>query len=340
VPSELRPNSAVVTSSHWHFHGEDRDADLTIPTSGKHLPKRWIHRPEDMTRHITKVHGGTNVQTVHLDENRAKYVFPTGNGAKRLDVHPKAWVRFVNASRVFLGIEGCIKADAMLSAGEAVFSVPSVTLWAAPELSAFTRRLKGKVVYIVPDADFAENDLVMTQAMFCRTFLRRRGITAHVAVPSIEEDAPRDENGKLIRNGVDDFLYYGGTMNDLAVLERETPYGLAEWLAERRTFRKDKVVRGAEVLESLATHAGANGEIRAPLRSVARIMGVHHSRVERGVRDLEEWGVAEISGSLARQPRHYDRKTRRWVGWEWKEQPTIRIVPELRAKDTLHRLGG
>lgn len=340
VPSELRPDSAVVTSSHWHFHGNERDGDLIIPTTGKHLPKRWIHRPEDVARHIAKVHAGTNVQIVHLVENRAKYVFPTGDGAKRLDVHPQGWSRFVNASRVAFGIEGCIKADAMYSAGWAVCSVPSVTLWFAPEFPAFAKRyLAGKVVYIIPDADWYENDLVMTQAMFCRTYLRKLGVDAHVAAPPVKENDPRDKNGKLVRNGVDDFLSYGGTMDDLSVLERETPYGLAEWLAERRTWRKDKVVRGAEVLESLALHADPNGRIRAPLRSVARIMGVHHSRVEHGVRDLEECGVVEIEGSLATHARHYDRE-KGWVGWDWKERPTITIVPALRAKDSIHRLRG
>jgi hypothetical protein len=329
VPAELRPDTAVETSSHHHYHGEQRDGDLFIPTTGTRLPKRWIHRPEDMSRHIEKVHGGTNDQTVHLDKNLAKYVFPPGDGAKRIDVHPQAWPRFVNASRVFFVIEGCIKADAVLSAGEAVFSVPSVTLWLAPELSAFTRNLRGKVVYIVPDADWAKNGAVITQAMFCRSFLRRAGVDAHVA-------APPEEHGL---KGVDDFLAHGGySVNDLAVLERETPYGLAEWLAERGTWRKTKAVRGAEVLESLALHADMNGQIRASLRSVARIMGCHHSRVERAVKDLVECGVIEVEGSLDTHARHYD-KEKGWVGWEWKERPAITIVPELRAKDTTHPLG-
>ena len=231
---------------------------------------------------------------------------------------------------MFFGIEGCIKADAILSAGEAVFSVPSVTLWSCRELRRFSRSyLAGRVVYIVPDADWHQNGAVMTQAMFCRTYLRKLGVSAHVAAPPLESG----------QKGVDDYLGHGGTIKDLAVLERETPYGLAEWMVERRTWRKDKVVLGAETLESLATHADGNGEIRFSLRTVARIMDVHHSRVQRGIHALAEIGAVTVDGSLESYARHYDRKTERWVGWEWSDRPAITIVPELRAKDSTRPLG-
>jgi hypothetical protein len=59
--------------------------------------------------------------------------------AKRIDVHPLVWAQdgLEHAERFFFGIEGCIKADAILTAllraGQppAVFSVPSVSLWEA-----------------------------------------------------------------------------------------------------------------------------------------------------------------------------------------------------------------
>jgi hypothetical protein len=330
---ELRPDAAVVTSSHWHYHGDELKAELVIPSTGKPLPSKWAHKPEHMQRHIEKVHGGVNDQTVHLDENRAKYVFPPGDGAKRLDMHPEAWTRFTNASRVFFVIEGCIKADAVLSAGEAVFSVPSVTLWAAPELTSFARTLRGKVVYIIPDADWITNGNVITQAIFCRTYLRRLGITqTHVGAPPYDR---YQANDKL--KGIDDHLAYGGSMDDLDVTARETPYGLAEYLAERRTWRRDRVVRNAEVLEGLALHADSNGQVWASLRAVARIMGIHHSRVERAVRDLEWCGAIHVDGDLSTRPRHCDPKMG-WVGWDWNDRPTITIVPELRAKDSFRRL--
>jgi hypothetical protein len=348
VPAELRPDTAVVTSSHYHFHGDEREGDLTIPTTGTRLPRKWIHSPEEMPRHIEKVHGGNNVQTVHQSDNLAKYVFSPGDGAKRLDMHPHGWIRLRKAPRVMFGIEGCIKADAMSSQDEAVFSVPAVTHWRAPELPAFAKRyLVGKVVYIIPDADLHNREApghtnVITQALLCRSELRSLGLEAHVAAPPAEEDSPRDANGKLILNGVDDFLVSGGTMDDLVVLERDTPRGLAEILAERNPrFRKDRVVRNAKLVEGLAIHADANGEIRAPLGAVARAMGLNRHTAPEALRDLhDEYGVVEIvGGTLETYSRHYDYKTKRYVGWEWKDRPAIRIIPELRAKDSYRRLG-
>jgi hypothetical protein len=348
VPAELRPDIAVVTSSHYHYHGNDPHADLTIPTTGTRLPRKWIDSPEEREHHIRKVHGGINVQTVHLDENRAKYVFSPGDGAKRLDMHPHGWVRLLKASRVMFGIEGCIKADAMQSAGEAVFSVPAVTHWRAPELPTFARRyLVGKTVYIIPDADLHNLEApghtnVITQALFCRSYLRRLGIVAHVAAPPAEEDAPRDSNGKLILNGFDDFRVSGGTVDDLVVLERETHRGLAEVLGDRDSkWRKDRLVRNAKFMEGLALHADGHGEIHHPLGTVARMMGLNRHTAPEALRDLhDELGVVEvIGGTLETYSRHYDYKTKQHVGWEWKDKPGIRIIPELRAKDSYRRLG-
>jgi hypothetical protein len=334
VPAELRPDRKVKTKSWDHYHGDDPNADLTLP-SGKRLHKRWIRRPEHVKRHIEKEHGGVNVQTIHRNENWAKYVFPTGKGAKRLDVHPEAWPKFVNASRVFFGIEGCIKADAMLSSGEAVLSVPSVTLWRAPELASFAGAFQGMVVYIVCDADGITNDAVITQALFCRTYLRNLGVDAYIAAPPF---TAYKRNNEL--KGVDDHLAHGGTMEDLDVFERETAHGLAEHLAERGKCRFNRIVRNADVLENLALHAGEDGEIRASLRTVASIMSVHHSRVQRAARDLQEWEAIEIDGDLDIYARHYDPREKRLVGWDWEDQPVIRIAPKFRARTKVHRLGG
>jgi hypothetical protein len=329
VPAELRPDRAVSTDSHWHYHG-DEPVDLVIPSTGNPLPRKWTHRPEAMSKHIEKVHGGVNVQTVHLDENLAKYVFPPGNGAKRLDVHPEGWTRFVADPVVFFGLEGCIKADAMFSAGKAVYSVPSVTLWNAPEHRQFARRyLVGKTVYIVCDSDWYENHAVITQAMFSRTFLRRLGVDAHVCAPP----APGG-----IKVGVDDHLGDGGSMSDLVVIERETPYGLAEFLAERGIRRSDAIVRDAEVLEALSLHAGSDGTIQTSLRSFSRIMGLPLVRVQRAIEDLREVGAITVDGSLETRAQYFDWKTRKWVGLDWTERPTLTITKGLCARDTRRRL--
>src|SRR5215207_836024 len=63
------------------------------------------------------------------------------NLARRVDIHPMALERLEAAEAVYFGIEGCLKADAILSAiiregrNESVFSVPSVSLWEAEELA-------------------------------------------------------------------------------------------------------------------------------------------------------------------------------------------------------------
>jgi hypothetical protein len=328
-PAELRPDSAVVTDSHWHYHGEPQD-ELIIPSTGNRLPQKWTHAPDNMARHIEKKHGGVNDQTVHLDENRAKYVFPTGNGAKRIDMHPDAWSRFTNASRVLFMMEGCIKADCALSQGEAVLGVPSVTLWRAPDLDATARYLRGRVTYLVIDADGFTNHAVMTQAMFLHTYLTKRGVCAYVAAPPYDAF---QRNPEL--KGYDDHCVSGGTTEDLIVIERETgPADFALWLAARGKWKNNKVVLAAEVRDALAKHAGEDGKIEAPLRSVARIMGVHHSRVARGVHALEECEGVTISGSLETKARWYGK------GIEWEDRPVITLHPDLRAKTTFRRLGG
>jgi hypothetical protein len=80
------------------------------------------------------------------DPDGAKYVFPKGSKyAKRIDMHPLAVGLLRDAKRIYFGLEGCIKADAMLSAilrsreKASVLSVPSVTLWPiGPERTSWT----------------------------------------------------------------------------------------------------------------------------------------------------------------------------------------------------------
>jgi IclR helix-turn-helix domain len=340
VPAELRPDDGtpthtgvtVETDSHWHYHGDPLWPDRpTIPTTGKKLPKRWMHKPEEMTRHIERIHDGINIHDVHLDRNMAKYVFVPGEGAKRLDVPPNVMGRLSqNAPRAFV-MEGCLKTDAVVSAGWFAYGVPSVTLWRAPEHKHFAGRyLAGEVLYIICDSDWYDNELVITQAMFCRTELRKLGVMAQVAAP------PAITGTKV---GVDDHLGKGETMSDLIVIDREPKYGLAEFIAERGQWRKDRVIRGAEVLEALAIHAGEDGRISASLRSISRVMGVHKSRVERALRDLEHCGAVTIEGDLQAQYQWKDRKTGRWVNYDWIDRPTIIIAPDLRAETLRKRLG-
>jgi proteasome lid subunit RPN8/RPN11 len=115
------------------------------PDEGKYLfapgPKKWIEPVHDHDevfeesyvghrarwRHIMAEHDGKDVAGPHSHPKEVKDL--STPLARRLDIHPNACSRLKSAERVFYVIEGCIKSDAVLTAGEAVFSVPSVTLW-------------------------------------------------------------------------------------------------------------------------------------------------------------------------------------------------------------------
>src|SRR5450759_1838143 len=136
----------------------------------QHAPSGWItklissdhswftKRKEQgmLGRHIKHRHGGVKPDGPHDHEWRVRDSNPI---AMRLDVHPWA-ASFDAVDIVFFIIEGCIKADAVLTyirkhhLRASVFSVPATSQWHAPELEAFARGyLPGKTVYIVCDAD-------------------------------------------------------------------------------------------------------------------------------------------------------------------------------------------
>ena len=360
VYAELRPDEAVETGTIEHDHEkafagkparrakhidmEHGGADLIglhkHPRTAKYLfppnPLRerrykhdhaecYAHRPEKRAQHVRRHHEGVDRSGLHghtyLAEDK------TNGRAKRLDMHPLAVPLFENAPRAFFSIEGCFKADSILSKGEAAFSVPSVTLWDAPELLAFAEKyLAGKLVIVVPDADWRDNWLVTAQAMLCRSFLRQRcGLRALVAAPPDD----RNEAGELKYKGIDDFLGAGGSLDDLVVIGREMPPAFDQWVRDQRG-RSDGLLRDADVLQNLALHADTDGTIRKALGPIAKIMRTHHSRVARGITSLEEREAITIEGSL------YTRRGL-WEGGyfdrslNWENQPTIIIAEELRA---------
>jgi hypothetical protein len=199
------------------------------------------------------------------------------NYAARIDMHPLALEKFAGADVVYFGIEGCIKADAILSAGGAVLSVPSVTLWDTPELEDPGFRdmyLAGKTIVIVPDADWHKNSRVIMQARFLQTALAYHGLTAIVAAPP-EAVYEMDSNIK----GVDDFLgLYEGKLEDLEVVEHIVPVErihnlVADLHVGNGRPRADAIVRNTAVLMALVAHAN-DGKINAPYSTIARIVGL------------------------------------------------------------------
>jgi len=217
--------------------------------------------------------------------------------AKRIDVNPLVWRHggFEKAERVFFGIEGCIKADAiltaLLAAGEpaAIFSVPSVSLWEATypaaedeiedgdELAAFVQtHLLGKLVCIVPDADAGTKDEVMMQALLCRSTVRRLGAQAEIVLP------PDDRLEQGIK-GVDDYLGSSGrTLDGMVWFRKEPPdeRQLGQWRLGRQAgthWPADRLQRAIETLQALATHAGEQGQFSASVRLLSRAIGRRRS---------------------------------------------------------------
>jgi hypothetical protein len=292
--------------------------------------------------------------------------------AKRVDVNPIVWQHggFEQAEQVFFVIEGCIKADAIISAllasGQppAVFSVPSVSLWEATypaeedtihfgdELAAFAHRhLLDKLVCIVPDADAHTKHEVMTQALLCRSVLRKLGAKAEIVLP------PDDRLDKGIK-GVDDYLGKGGgTLAEMVWYRKEPPPRevIRDWLVQRREqpWHARGLLRAIDTLQVLATHAGEQGEFSASLRLLARATSQRRTapqqshdepdafqradpeavrmRIQRGFRDLVEVGAVTSNKPLSvRQDRFRGGYFQRGLHWA-EDSVVITVNEELRA---------
>jgi hypothetical protein len=176
---------------------------------------------------------------------------------------------------VFFGIEGCMKADAILSAGEAVFSVPAVGQWRAPELRAFAKRyLKDKLVVIVPDADWYVKDEVIRQARECKEHLEYDlGIDALIAAP------PRAGLPKI--KGIDDYLGPDGrgTLEGLEVIDFQLDPIAEAYMLSWPRVRRDAVLNSLKVLRALALRADRQGRVKMSDRAISKRVGISHKAI-------------------------------------------------------------
>ncbi|MDP9222739.1 MAG: hypothetical protein M3P18_02590, partial [Actinomycetota bacterium] len=265
--------------------------------------------------------------------------------AARVDVHPLAVERLDEAKRgrgrTFFVLEGCLKADSILAQGEAVASVPSVSLWAdAPELKPFAEtHLKDVTVFVVCDSDWERenDDSVIRQAIQCREAIRRyaRHKRVFVAAPRpavCKEHGPGTKAGG--KHGVDDFLGEGGSVDDLVVVEREALPDYSELIIQmkmadpnykdRRQLRNVK--RDAAVLRWLVLHAGPDGRTTVAESTIAKNLmeelgsaSEHAARetVSRALASLFNNGTGLISfpdGSLSNRKPLWWMKQGNWVG--------------------------
>jgi hypothetical protein len=117
-----------------------------------HAPKPWVFVP------VTKVdhrHGERSARKWHSEgdttgeHQHVAYVKdPKNSYAQRLDMHPDTLAVLPTARRVFWCIEGVLKNDSLVTAGEATFDVPAVGQWDAQHrrrcLGASADRTRGR----------------------------------------------------------------------------------------------------------------------------------------------------------------------------------------------------
>src|SRR6185312_6898312 len=106
--------------------------DKPVPGRPQRHDHAWVFygRPTARAIHEEASHGGRRVTGMHDHVPESKYVIAPGPHGKRWDTHPRCTRdRFLAAERVWLHMEGALKLDALVSAGEVGADVPSVTLW-------------------------------------------------------------------------------------------------------------------------------------------------------------------------------------------------------------------
>lgn len=323
-----------MSDRHSHPHSHEQ---YSIGQLASHL-RAW-HKDEDPPE-VWEAHPHFSTRKAHE------------NDAARIDVHPWAMDRFKdkNTEVVFAVMEGCLKADAILSyvlknnLAASVYSFPSVTLGQCPELPVFAKKfLKDKTVIIVPDADWFQNPAVENQARIYQARLLTMGANikkVHVAAPPLHTE-----------KGVDDFLGIGkGLLNDLVCIDVEPPRHVERWVNHwdltqsiliresgnsYTRIRSDALRKIVNVLTSMAVFAGAKGEIAVTLSCMANAIGVRQQRVTEVIQSLVTMDAVWVDGILDTGPSFFGG------GDDWVKRPSIHILPEeLRATELPHRTLG
>ena len=339
-----------------------------------------VHLTSEKRQKQHEVIGG-DLDREHRHENEAKYLLPPGPYGKRWDTHPRCTPdRFLSAERVFLHLEGTLKLDALVSAGEVGIDVPSVTLWNrrrddaseldfsvprpqwkgsgggfwadweeygeehAAELDEFEKMQTGELraflethvqapVIVVCDRDWRTNPRVTMEAFSLRDRVRSYGLQCVVAAP-----------GKRTKSkGSDDFLYRGGRVDNLTVVE-PLPRRARGWESFARDYRDGRgdsgrrrpsnvVEQDLAILDWYVTHATELGFVRRAVRRIADRLPVGDKSVRRATLRLAEAGALAIEGSYL-DPEAIRELRRRYATSEPREERT-RSLPLIRVREDL-----
>lgn len=221
-------------------------------------------------------------------QGKTRYTQRPGYGTKHIDIHPLAAPRLGTGEPVYFCLEGCLKADAVLSAGGLAISSTSVTTWKNADLIRLLPRLKSSsVVYVVPDSDYYSsarrnghfNEFVLFQTRAAAQWLKTRGVNARIGVPWTGQPG--------VKTGVDDFLALGYRLDQLTPEEPFPPYpGFAIGPSVRLTNSQARVL---DYLTSLNGYCGAF----LP-RAVAKALGLSRQTVRRAYKRFESMGIMVV----------------------------------------------
>jgi hypothetical protein len=346
-----------------HQH-ENRAKYLFPPGVHREVPwKNHEHAamtPDKLEAHLGRYEHPDGSDTIHFKRTKD----PAVNRAKRIDVHPWAVEKLVDAEVVYFALEGCLKADAILTeilrTGEraSVCSVPSVTLWDCREFTYFVQQyVKGRICIIIPDADWQDErkgGAILSQALYCRS-----AIEELVGRNQAFIAAPPECLGHVKTKGIDDYLRAGGKLHDLKIIDRRPPEDMLVYVFAGPTKNPNGRRRDRAMLRFLSLHADNNGEYSAPLLTIARRVtrkGMDRGAVRQALMNLEEAEAITSDKPLTTTSRQWIRWPEHnpygaeWGmrGWfvnrdqndSWRDTPTFTVDPRYRSEPGPERTVG
>jgi hypothetical protein len=346
-PDEVEPHEEYL-EPHWHknlakycFPPARWEVE---PWDHDHSDRYYAEDPENLEVHLARWHKEPPIILEDGKHRHYRRVKSRDSLARRLDVHPMALPLFDNADLVYFGIEGCLKADAILSEiirqgrRESVFSVPSVSLWDTPWFDSFLPLLQGKRVVVVPDADWYRKRQVLAHARFAQRYLKNHGIEAVIAAPPLASG----------QKGIDDYLGAGGGLDDLEVLDRAPSPKIPEVVElrhRRGEMRKDGLRNSERMIRDLAFFADEEGYVQVSHRTMARILGVNRNTVGKHLKKQRDFawieieqqnkpGVWELCTGEIKTKSGYVQNGRYFRGpLQFKSRTRIRVHELLRSQD-------
>jgi hypothetical protein len=337
-------------------HRRGLDAHIEAPRKrGGHGVKLWGHELREVPVQLDDGRTGSTVfpyytrryaqmlKLPHMDETHEHELeVDETHFAKRLSWHPYRREERWGRDRVLFLLEGSLKEASAVTAGEATFSCPSISLWDCRELEPFAKNhLIGKRVYVICDSDWQreDDDSVIRQTLQARDALRSFGVdTAYMAAPPPPDGHLEPSKGEpCAKHGIDDHLAHGvtgsrrGTVDQLVVVKREVLWeNLDAWILEHEVWdakgatpREEARRRNTAVLRWIATHAAKSGKNRAAFRTLAGVLGVEESSVKRSVAQLASWGCL-TKHDIEERARNFATGSTEWVGH-------VEVHPDLRA---------